>query len=41
MYEAKLVYSFYRKSDLSHVEASDILGEDLVLDEHGHQVATR
>lgn len=39
--EAELVDSFYCKSDLSHVEASDVLSEDLVLDEHSHQVTTR
>jgi hypothetical protein len=38
--EAKLVHSLNRKGDLGHVEASDVLGEDLVLDEHGHEIAT-
>jgi hypothetical protein len=41
VYEAKLVYGFYRQRDLGHVEARDVLGEDLVLDEHGHQITTR
>ena len=41
MYEAKLVYGFYRQRDLGHIEARDILSKDLVLDEHSHQVTTR
>ena len=41
MNEAKLMDGFYSKGDLSHVEASDILGEDLILDKHGHQITTR
>lgn len=40
MYEAKLVDSFNCKSNLSHVETCDILSEDFILDEHGHQVTT-
>jgi hypothetical protein len=40
MYEAELVYSFNSKCDLSHVEAGDVLGEDLVLDKHCHEIAT-
>jgi hypothetical protein len=39
--ETKLVDCFYRKRDLGHVEARNVLCEDLVLDEHGHQVTTR
>jgi hypothetical protein len=41
VYEAQLVDGFYRQCDLGHVEARDVLGEDLVLDEHGHEVTTR
>lgn len=40
MYEAKLVDGLNGKSDLSHVESSDILSEDLVLDEHSHKITT-
>jgi hypothetical protein len=40
MYEAEFVYSFNSKRDLSHVEAGNVLSENLVLDEHCHQVAT-
>jgi hypothetical protein len=41
VYEAELVYGFYRKHNLGHVEARNVFGEDLVLDQHGHQVTTR
>jgi hypothetical protein len=41
MNETELMDRFYSKGDLRHVEASDILGEDFVLNEHGHQVTTR
>jgi hypothetical protein len=41
MYKAKLVDSFNSERDLGHVEARNVLCEDLVLDEHGHQVTTR
>ena len=41
MDEAKLMNSFYSKSNLSHVEAGDVLSEDLIFDEHGHQVTSR
>ena len=41
VYKAKLVDGFYRKRDFRHVEACNILGKDLVLDEHRHQVTTR
>lgn len=40
MYEAELVNSLNGERDLGHVEASDVLCEDLILDEHGHQVTT-
>jgi hypothetical protein len=40
VYEAKLVHRFYRKRNLGHVEAGNVLGEDLVLDEHSHQITT-
>jgi hypothetical protein len=40
VYETKLVDSLYRKRDLGHVEARNVLGEDFVLDKHGHQVTT-
>lgn len=40
MYESKLVHGLDGQSKLSHVETSDILGEDFVLDKHGHQVTT-
>lgn len=40
MYEAKLVHGLNGQSKLSHVETSDILGEDFILDEHGHQITT-
>ena len=41
MEEAKLVDSFDSHDNLCHVEPGDILREDLILDEHGHQVTTR
>lgn len=40
MYEAKLVDSFDRKCQFSHVKARDVLGEDLVFDEHCHKIST-
>lgn len=40
MYEAQFVYRLNGQDDLSHVESRDILAEDLVLDEHRHQVTT-
>ena len=40
MDEAQLVYRLYGEDNFCHVEACDILGEDLILDEHGHQVTT-
>lgn len=41
MNEAQLVDSLYGQNDFCHVEPCNILGEDLILDEHGHQVTTR
>jgi hypothetical protein len=41
VYKAKLVNSLDSERNLSHVKASNVLCEDLVLDEHGHEVATR
>lgn len=40
MYEAKLVDSLNGQGELGHVETRDILGENFVLDEHSHQIAT-
>ena len=40
MNETKLVDCFYRKRDLGHVKARNVLGKDFVLDQHGHQVTT-
>jgi hypothetical protein len=41
MDKTELVDSLDCQGDFCHVEASDVLGKDLVLDEHGHQVTTR
>jgi hypothetical protein len=41
VYETELVNRLNGKCDLGHVETSDVLCEDLVLDEHGHQITTR
>lgn len=41
MNKAQLVYRLNCKGDLSHVESGDVLGEDLILDEHCHQVTSR
>ena len=40
MNKAQLVYSFYGKDNLRHVEPRDILCKDLILDEHSHQITT-
>jgi hypothetical protein len=40
MDETELVDSFDGKRDLSHVESSDILGKDFVLDKHSHEIAS-
>jgi hypothetical protein len=39
MDEPKLVDRFYGQCYFRHVESRDVLGEDLVLDEHRHQVS--
>ena len=41
MNEAQLVHSLDGQNDFCHVESCDVLAEDLILDEHGHQVSTR
>lgn len=41
MDETELVNSLNSENDLCHIESCDVLCKDLVLDEHGHQVATR
>lgn len=38
--EAEFVNCFYRQCDFCHVESSDVFCEDLILDQHRHQVAT-
>jgi hypothetical protein len=40
MKETKLVHSLDGHYDLSHVESSNVLGENLILDQHGHQITT-
>jgi hypothetical protein len=40
MNEAEFVDGLDGERDFRHVEASDILCEDFVLDEHGHQITT-
>ena len=40
MDEAQLVHSLNSKNDFCHVESGDILAEDLILDEHCHQITT-
>lgn len=40
MYEAKFVHGLDGQCDLRHVEPCDILTEDLVLDQHGHEITT-
>lgn len=41
MDETKLVDSLYGKSDFGHVETCDVFGENFVLDQHSHQIASR
>ena len=41
MNETQLVDCFYRQGELSHIKAGDVLGEDFVFDEHGHEISTR
>jgi hypothetical protein len=38
MNEAELVHSLDRQCNLGHVETSDVFREDLVLDQHCHQI---
>lgn len=40
MNEAELVDCLKSERDFGHVETSDVFGEDLVLDEHSHQIST-
>jgi hypothetical protein len=40
MDEAQLVHSLNSKNNFCHVEPGDILAEDLILDEHCHQITT-
>jgi hypothetical protein len=40
MDEAEFVNRLNGKRDFGHVETGDVLGEDFILDEHGHQVTT-
>lgn len=40
MDEAQLVDSLDREGNLSHVETSNVFAENLVLDQHSHQVTT-
>ena len=39
--EAQLVNDLNGKDDLGHVKPGDILGEDLILDQHRHEITTR
>lgn len=41
MNEAQFVHCLQSKCDFGHVETGNVLGEDLVLDQHGHQITTR
>lgn len=41
MYKAKLVNCLDSQGDLSHVETRNILGEDLILDKHRHEITSR
>ena len=40
MNEPQLVHRFNGQHYLGDVEAGDVLGENLVLDQHGHEIAT-
>lgn len=40
MNKTKFVHSLNSQGNLSHVETCDIFGEDLILDEHSHQITT-
>jgi hypothetical protein len=39
--ETELMHGFDREDTLGHVEPGDVLGERVILDEHGHQVTAR
>lgn len=41
MDETELVDSFNGENNLRHIESCDVLRENLILDEHSHQVTTR
>ena len=41
MDETELVNSLNSENNLCHIESCDVLRENLVLDEHGHQITTR
>lgn len=41
MDETELVNGLNSENDLCHIESCDVLCENLVLDEHGHQITTR
>lgn len=41
MDKAKLVDGLYREYALCDVEAGDVFGECIVLDEHSHEIAAR
>ena len=41
MDEAQLVHRLDSQNDFCHVESCDVLAENLILDEHCHQVTTR
>lgn len=38
---SQIMYGFYGKDTLCHIKSSDIFGKDIVLHEHGHEVAAR
>lgn len=41
MNETEFVHSLDSENNLSDIESGDVLGEDLILDEHSHQITTR
>ena len=40
MYKAKFVNCLDSQGDLGHVETRNILGEDLILDKHRHEITS-
>jgi len=40
MDEAQLVHRLNSQRELRHIKSSNVLGEDLILDQHRHQIAT-